>query len=342
MKNNPFLPWGMPDKLMGRKEEQKLISGFVNDISNGRSRIMVIQGAPGTGKTTLMKIAEGESKGAKLFTALIKAGKKERETGVVRALKAELEDEVSARSQTGEIVFVKARQFTQDNAGTFNQLLGLVTRVTGNGNLILIIDDFDEIQKPKDVLRGIAKSIERRPGVGFVVSSTKRLPAPSETTVIELGGVDEHDFREYIEKTTKDTAKMGDECQNSVYRDSGGNPRMIQLICWYLFNKAKDTDKIISRAHYSANLRGILGLLGHEWFSEQYFKASDEEKKILKRFANMGEASVTAVAKSIGKSPGPVATLILRLEERGDIVKVKRGIYKVFSPLYGKFVLERS
>jgi len=342
MKNNPFLPWGMPDKLMGRKEEQKLISGFIDDVSNGRSRIMAIQGPPGTGKTTLLKIAEGESKGAKLFTAIVKAGKKEKETGLVRALKAELEDEISARSQTGEIVFVKARQFTQDNAGTFNQLLGLMARVTGNGNIVLIIDDFDEIQKPKDVLRGIAKSIERRPGIGLIISSTKKLSVPSETTTIELGPLNKHDFREYIEKMTKDIAKMGDECQNYIYRDTGGNPRMIQLVCWYLFNKAKDTDKIISRANYSANVRGILGLLGHEWFSEQYFKASDEEKKILKRFANMGETTVTALAKSIGKSPGPVATLILRLEERGDIVKVKRGTYKVFSPLYGKYVLERS
>jgi len=342
MKNNPFLPWGMPDKLMGRKEEQKLISGFINDISNGRSRIMVVQGPPGAGKTTLLKLAEGESKSAKLFTALVKAGKKEKETGVVRALKAELEDEVSIRSQTGEIVFVKARQFTQDNAGTFNQLLSLMTRVTGNGNMIFIIDDFDEIQKPKDVLRGIAKSIERRPGAGFIVSSTKKLSAPSEAAVMEIGALEEHDFREYIEKMTKDTAKFGEECQKYVFSDTGGNPRMIQLVCWYLFNKAKDTDKIISRAHYSANLRGILGLLGQEWFSEQYFKASDEEKKILKRFANMGETSVTELAKSIGKSPGPVATLILRLEERGDVVKVKRGTYKVFSPLYGKFVLERS
>jgi len=342
MKNNPFLPWGMPDILIGRKDEQKLISNFVNEISQGRSRVLLIQGSPGMGKTTLLKTAQGEVKGAKLFTSMVKAGKKERETGVVRALKAELEDEISIRTQTGEIVFGKARQFSQDNAGTFNQLLGLMARVTGNGNMILIIDDFDEIQKAADVLRGIVKSIERRPGTGFIISSTKKMPSIPEVTSMELGPVEQHDFRDYAEKLTKDTAKMGEECQNYVYNDSGGNPRLIQLICWYLYNRAKDTEKIISRAHYSANLRGILSLLSHEWFSEQYFKASDEEKKILKRFANTGETTVTALAKSIGKKPGPVATLILRLEERGDVVKVKRGTYKVFSPLYAKYVLERS
>lgn len=342
MKNNPFLPWGMPDKLMGRKDEQKLLPSFISDISTGRSRIMVVQGPPGMGKTTLLKLAESEAKAEKLFNAFIKAGKKEKESGVVRALKAELEDNISIRSQTGEIVFGKARQFSQENAGTFNQLLAISAKATGNGNIILIIDDFDKIQKPKDVLRGIVKAVERRHGVGFILSSTKRLPIPAGVTSIELGAVDEHDFREYVEKLTKDTAKMGEECQNYIYRDSGGNPRMIQLMCWYLFNRAKEAEKIITRAHYSANLRGILGLLSHEWFGEQYFKASDEEKKILKRFANMGETAVTAVAKSIGKKPGPVATLILRLEERGDVVKVKRGTYKVFSPLFGKYVLERS
>ena len=53
-------------------------------------------------------------------------------------------------------------------------------------------------------------------------------------------------------------------------------------------------------------------------------------------------AHVSDVAKAIGKPLGPVTALMKRLLDRGAVVKMDRGKYRIFSRLYARYVKDRS
>ncbi|MEM4360173.1 MAG: ATP-binding protein [Candidatus Bilamarchaeaceae archaeon] len=341
MKNNPFLPWKITENIIGMREERRLLSVFLDRLFSGKAGIAVCRGPPGTGKTTLLKLAQAQGKGAGALSAFVKAGKREKESSIVRALKAEFESELSKLSEGGDLAPSKVRLFSQEGVGTFNQLFSAIGKIVGRMPILIIVDDIDLAQHPIEILRSIAKDTEKY-SAAVIVSTTKNIILPPGAFLIELRPVREEEFRAYVEENTRKGIRLGEECLKAIYTDSGGNPKVIQFVLWQLYDAAKETDKIITRAHYTANIRNALALLSHEWFSKQYFEASDEEKRILRRLAQVGEASVTELAIALRKRPGPVATLLLRLEARGDILKVARGRYKVFCPLYAKFILERS
>ncbi|MFH1222243.1 MAG: AAA family ATPase [Candidatus Micrarchaeota archaeon] len=339
MKNNPFLPWGMPSTVMGRKEELRIVSAFVSHISNGKTMLLLLRGAPGMGKTVLLKAANNQAAELKMLRCFVKAPAAA--NALLREIHAELAAAVSDLSDAGEVTFEAARKFQEERPETFAALFSGLKKATVKKPLLIVVAEVDDMRMAEAALNDAARALESQTGVGILFSTAKKLYPPPGEMYVELHPVDEHDFREYVEKLTKGRARIGEECLKSIYRDSGGNPKLLQLTCWYLYDSARENEKIITQAHYVAGQRGLLSLLSHEWFSRQYAQTSDAEKKVLRQLARLGEASVTDIAKSMNRSQGPVATLLLRLEERGDVVKVKRGIYRLFAPLYASFVSER-
>lgn len=344
MKDNPFTPWGVPETLIGRKDELQLLGAFLEELLRGRSGLLLIRGGPWLGKSTLLKIAEKRSRSAKALTAFVKAGKRESEAGLAHALRLELQEELAKTAAVSIGSLGRSRQLGNEPVESFAQLLSAVGKAAPYKPITLIIDDVDNAQQTAALISSALKATEGKATVSFLFSTTRQLTMPAGAMSIALKPVEEHDFREYVDKLTKKTAKMGDECFAAVFKDSAGVPGILQRVVWHLYNVAKDTDKIITRAHYSADYRAVLSLLSQEIFSSEYFAAAEEEKKVLKQVAKAGAegTSIVAAAKAIGKKPGPVATLFLRLENKGDVVKLKRGIYRISSPLYGRFVLERS
>ncbi len=343
MKNNPFVIWGLPPLLMNRKEEQRIILTFINHIADGQSWVLLIAGAAGTGKSTLLKWAQKEAERQKCITSFINVPSRSGKEMVITELKAGIGGLLRELEEKEEAKKGSAKSFIKTDATDFMHLAKSARRILGKRPIILIINDFDKLKNAQNTLEEINRAAESEVGIGVILSSSKRLVPSLGNMLINLGAVGEQDFFDYVEKITKakEMTKVGDECLRAAYKDGGGNPKLLQFMLWYLYENTRESDRIITKAHYESLRRAILAALGNEWFGQLYADASEEEKRILKELAKAEQMTVTELAKTLGKKQGPTATLLLRLLERGDVVKVKRGAYKLFAPLYASFISER-
>jgi predicted transcriptional regulator len=86
-----------------------------------------------------------------------------------------------------------------------------------------------------------------------------------------------------------------------------------------------------------------MSALSREWFGRLYQETPSAERGILSALARSEEGMhVSDIAKNLGKPLGPVTALTKRLLDSGQIVKIDRGRYMVFSKLYARYVVQRS
>jgi len=343
---NPFAPWD-ESTIIGRKEQFKAFEDFLERVSAGDSRILLLKGTPGSGKGMLMRRFQNDASKRKMFAPYIKASKNEKLDRLTKELFQELESEVMDNVDSGVLSEGKARSFSaQSRSGTLRILINNLWKTFGHSfpGIIFFVDDFDSVRKNEDVLRHISNIASEKRNIGFVLSATRKFRRiPENVEEMDLGPLEEYEFRDYLSKVLKKEPKMGEECTKSVYKDCGGNPKLIKQVCWILYENLKENEKVITKAHYSANMRNIMSFLSRDWFGKLYSSASAQEKTILKILARANKPlSVKETARQANKSMGPAATLLLRLEAKGHIVKVKRGKYQVFSGLYSKFIKERG
>lgn len=343
---NPFVPWEETG-IIGRKEQQDEFAGFLDSIAGGSSGILLLRGVPGSGKSMLMRKFRADALKRKMFAPYIKAERNDRIDRFTRELSEELESDIEARSAGGEISPQKAEVFRREkSAGTLRGIIGALERATAPAfpGVVFFIDDVDNARKYGDAMRHLANVASEKRGVAFVLSSTRRVSGlPENAKEVFLGPVSEQEFRDYVAKALKKEPKMGDECIKAIYADAGGNPRLLKQSCWMLYDAVRENEKMITKAHYTANMRNIMGFLSRDWFGRLYSTASSQEKTVLKTIARANAAlSVTEVSTQMNKPMGPTATLLLRLEAKGHIMKLERGRYQAFSGFYAKFIRERG
>jgi len=341
MKDNPFVIWGLPEIIMGRKEEQKIILAFLSNVANGQSWVLLLSGPTGMGKTLLLKWAQKEAERQKFVVVFVSLSGRPGREHIIAELKAKTAGLLKELEESERIKKDSMKNFVKTQATGFAGFAKAAKKAVDDRPMVLIINDIDKAKNAQKIVEELSEVAENHNGIGVIVSSSKKLVPLLGNMMVTLKPVEEQDFVEYINKTTKNTAKIGDECARVVYADSGGNPKLLQFILWHLYEHKREADKIITQAHYNASRRAILSDLANEWFGELYADASEEERKILKELARVDEMSVTELAKALGKKEGPTATLVLRLLDRGDVVKVRRGTYKLFAPLYASFISER-
>lgn len=343
---NPFVPWDETN-IIGRKEQFKIFEDFLDRVAGGGSRILLLRGIPGSGKSMLMRHFQEEVLKRKLFAPYIKASRNEKMDRLSKELFQELESEIMDRVDSGTVSEGKANAFIKHaRTGTLRVLINNLWKTLGPSfpGIIFFIDDFDNVRKNDEMLRHMANIASEKKSIGFVFSATRKFhKVPENIQEIELTPLEEYEFRDFIAKTLKKEPKMGEECMKSVYRDSGGNPKLIKQVCWMLYDRIREGEKVITRAHYAANIRNILSFLSRDWLGKLYASASPQEKTILKILARSNKPlSVKETARQLNKNMGPIATLLLRLEAKGHITRVERGKYQVFSGLYRRFIKERG
>ncbi|MEM4720048.1 MAG: AAA family ATPase [Candidatus Bilamarchaeaceae archaeon] len=337
MKKNPFVPWGVPETIINRKEEQKLIESFLQQIEKEQSWALWLHGPRGMGKGLLLNLIQKSANKKGFLSCFIIGDKIQNKKNLIREIKIEIDGIIRLHGIEKRIT----KNILTDEEENIKNIIKNIKEKIEKKPLLIIIKDFDKITNYKELLRDIEETIATVSGFGVVMSSLKRISPPIGSVMIELKPVSEDDYREYIEKMTKTTIKMGEECIKIVYKESGGCPKLLQFITWYLYDNARETDKIITQAHYISSRLAIISLLAKEWFSSTYYSASEAEKKVLRELARYEEINVTELAKILGWKEGPTATILMRLVERGDIIKVKRGTYRLFAPLYRAFIMER-
>ena len=328
---NPFALWeDDPESISGRKDESRIFNGFVNSVLSKQGGVLIVSGAPGVGKTMLLRHFKEASERAGLVSPYANAERGEGEADIAGKIAQDAQlpgPEHDLESLTRALEKSAAR---------------------GHFGAIVFIDDLDRARKSGELVKdmiALARAGWRKKNIGFVVSSTKELGTGSGPAAqMPLGPLDEHDAREFMEKALKKgPPKMGEECLQSMLSDTGGNPRLLKTVCRVIYDKLRDNEKIITKGHYLGYLPLILGALSREWFGRMYQETPQAERRILQALAKNEEGMhVSDVAKKLGKPLGPVTALTKRLLEEGQITRIDRGKYKVFSKLYARYVNQRS
>jgi len=334
---NPFLPWTGPDELAGRRAEYDMYDGILNRIAGGTSIATEVIGIPGIGKSGLLRSFQKQAEKAGFLAPFVKAGG-ESHVSFLSKMRSGIRGYLLERAAEGLLPESLAER--ADLAGEdFIIRLGKAVQRHAGG-MIIIIDDFDVLKEQQKAMDFIRSGAGRAGKIGFVVSSTKELEGFDAK--MKLKPFDEHDIREMVESgLKKGPPKMGEGCLAAILSDSGGNPLVARTICYVLYDKLKDGEKIITERHYIVHMAAIMGMLSRELFDGLYQQLPEAERKVLMAFAESGgEAHISDIAKRLKMRHA--TTLALRLEERGQLVRVDRGIYRIFTKLYGKYVMQRG
>ncbi len=345
---NPFPLWGEdPQSVVGRSNAVGIFNSYLNSVSSGQPVVVLMRGGPGAGKTILIRRLRRNSEKERFASPYIKVEKGEDLRAVVAKLHNELIGFMRSQAE-GPRAFRYKEPIAALERHSVGTIEGLIRASGGDlrkilPGVIFFIDDFDRMRKAGEGFGKLAKAVSKsRLPVGFVVSTTKELSMDNPVVrVFSLAPLTFHDVQELVTKALgKGPPKMGEQCLKSIVNDSGGNPRLVKTICWLLYDRLKETDKIITRGHYLAALPSLMSLLGREWFGRLYSDTPAAEREILKALAKEGKyMHISDVAERMGRPMGPTTALAKRLLERGQIVKIDRGAYSIFSRLYGRYVL---
>ncbi|MFH0885098.1 MAG: winged helix-turn-helix domain-containing protein [Candidatus Micrarchaeota archaeon] len=322
--------------MSGRKEEIRAFAAFVNAASNGQAGLLLLVGGPGCGKTAIIRLFQAEAEKAGMLAPSVKAEKGEDEKDL--AGKAYQEMALSP-------------EFRREgkSPGNFRELAEAAEKAGRKKfGAVIFIDDIDQMRNEDKAiasLQGALKAGWGKRKVAFVVSSTSEITVQSEIMrEVALGPFAELEAREMIEHALKKgPPKMGEECLQSILADSGGNPRLLKTVCYSIYERLRENEKVISKGHYLAYLPQIMSSLSRDWFGRLYRDIPQGERAILRILTKDEEGMhVSDIAKKAGKPLGPITALTKRLLDRGQIVRIGRGKYRIFSKLYMRYVSQRE
>lgn len=333
---NPFTPWVEdPQALCGRKEEIRAFKAFLNAASSRQAGALLVRGGPGTGKTATLRRFEAEAAGEGMLTPFVKAERGEDERALARKIYLEA---VAAAGGKAE----RAPESLADAAAAIEKA------ARDRFGAVVLIDDMDGMRKADSAVAAMLAALKAGWGkrkVAFVAACTRGLPGKSELlSRMELAPFGELEARELVEKALgKGPPKMGEECLQTLLADTGGNPKLIKSVCYHIYERLRDNEKVITKGHYLGYLPQIMGSLSREWFGGMYQATPGAEREILGLLARSDDGMhVSDIAVKLGKPLGPVTALTGRLMDSGQIVRVSRGRYRVFSRLYARFAAQRG
>ncbi len=344
---NPFTPGiQKPEELVGRKEEVNLFNSYLSSTTAGQPVFMLVIGTKGIGKTSLLRYYQAIAEKNRALAVLFRSHKSDGLQRLIDELENTINEKISLGTLTKKYAeILKNVKINEDNGqkvleNIYHDLKKDLSAV------VFLIDDVHNISNLlRKLISLFTKLADKKIPYMLVLSSSGELhlhEAKELFRPIYVSELNQKDMTEFIEKTLAvNKLKMGEECLHTIIEDSQGHPLVLLTICWTIYDKIKENEKIISRGHYTAYLPTIMNNLSRELFDDLYEETSPGEREVLIAFAN-GEASVSDIAVQLNKPLNTVTTLVLRLAESGNLRKVARGRYKIFNRLYGKYVISRE
>jgi hypothetical protein len=347
---NPFPLWGEdPESIVGRNEEIRLFKTYLGSLSDSGRMMVMINGPPGRGKTLLMRRLRRLASKEKFVCPYIRVERRESSDSLMSRLRHETMGFLQAREQEStrpELFRKKIQELETVPDASLTQMTDILQDKSGRiQGAVFFIDDLEKVRNPDAFIAEISEIAREGRGFGIVLSCGIPLgESISGIARFNLGALTRHDVEELVAKGIgKGPPRMGEKCMDSIMADTGGNPRLVRTALWLLFERLRQSDKIITKRHYLAAKPVLIGMLGREWFGRMYNSVPGAERKILMLLAESDEAlHVSDISDIIGRPMGQTTALIGRLLRRGQIIRAQRGAYRIFAPLYGQYIKEIS
>ena len=327
--SNPFVA---KEEWIGRKEWIAQWEHTLDAAVHGRRMAIILEGMYGSGKTMALKNMQQSARHHGLWSAYVSVHEGDDERSMVRKIVSQLREEHPEGAPAAGIA-------------TVSKLLTDVDHIAKNAHrgVALFLDDGNEMRACGRLLQKISDMLfhEKMQTGWLIVISGNRFEREYGLERRMLPLLEREDAVAYIERTLAPTKiKIGKECLHLAVEDAAGNPRILLAILRILYDQLTREEKLITKAHYLRTMRKILNMLA-TLFDDLYYKTSQQERKILRVMAKGEAIPVSELAKRLRLPLNTVTTLALRLVKKGSLVKVERGSYQLFNPLYGRYILKR-
>lgn len=363
-----------PEYFGGRVDEQETFKKSLNYSMSGNPHHLAIMGERGIGKSSLLRKFEQLAKErdcmvvrreldatvdsiATLALFMLEALKSEGSSYVPRKQKAK--NKVKSFLHNYKIgISVMGQGFSVERLKTSvafqdyfcKELLHIWTGVrSATSGIVFLLDEAERIQNITGAwsfLRSVFTRLsEENLGYMLVVSGKlglfkeiKEIFSPIERFLMpmEVKSMDIDEVKEALKKPlAKFSKRITDEAVNLVYRYSGGHPYVVQTFGFYAFEEgtyeinAKLIEKILPRT---------MARLSTQLFKDRFEGTSHQERRVLLALSQLGkEATPKGVAVAAGMPQG-VTMVLKRLVEKDCVIKLERGRYILFNPLFGEYI----
>ncbi len=154
--------------------------------------------------------------------------------------------------------------------------------------------------------------------------------------ILKLENISKESSDILIQESLKETGvKFNSEVNKSVFEVTEGHPFLIQIICHYLFdNQIKGK---VSIEQFDTSLNQAISELNPIILDPLYDKASRQEKDILHLMSSEYKVytfeELQTLTKNLKIKKGNLFTAINRLCEKGIIIKMDRGKYRIINKI---------
>jgi DNA-binding CsgD family transcriptional regulator len=220
-------PGGM--RLAGRRDELNVLGGLVDAVREGESRVLVVRGEPGVGKTALLEYLAQHERGCQLARAAGVQSETELAFAGLHQLCAPMLDRAerlpapqqdALRTAFGLVAGPPPDRFIVGLAA-----LNLLSEVAGERPLICLIDDEQWLdQASAQALGFTARRLGADP-VGLVFAAREPGPELAGLPELDVAGLPEEDARALLDSAL--AGPLDEQVADLIVAETRGNPRAL-------------------------------------------------------------------------------------------------------------------
>jgi AAA ATPase domain len=212
--------------LRDRRSEVSVLVSFVMAVQAGQSRVLVLHGEPGAGKTALLDELVGQAQGCRVVRVAGVQSEIELAFAGLHQLLApmlgHLERLPEPQREALRTVFGLSEGPAPDRFLVALAVLGLLSEAAGERPLVCVVDDQQWLDQASAQALGFAARRLGADPVGLVFAA--RVPGQELAGLPELtvGGLPEGDARALFDSAL--TGPLDTRVRNQIVAEAGGNP----------------------------------------------------------------------------------------------------------------------
>ncbi|HEY5395826.1 MAG TPA: AAA family ATPase, partial [Trebonia sp.] len=213
-------------QLAGRRDELSVLGGLVDAVREGESRVLVVRGEPGVGKTTLLEHVAGQEHGCQVArvagvqseTELAFAGLHQLCAPMLgRAERLPLPQQDALRTAFGLVAGPPPDRFIVGLAA-----LNLLSEAAAERPLICLIDDEQWLDRASAQALGFTARRLAADPVGLVFAARDPGAELAGLPELEVGGLPDNDARALLDSAL--AGPLDDQVRDLIVAETRGNP----------------------------------------------------------------------------------------------------------------------
>ena len=218
-------------RLHGRRGEREMLDRMVTDARAGRSRVLVLRGEPGTGKTVLLDYLAGQARGCRVVRVAGIEPEMELAFAGLHQLLAPMPDRLEQlpvpQREALRIAFGLSAGLAPDRFLVGMAVLGLLSDLTRERPLICVVDDAQWLdQASAQALAYVARHLAAASaGVIFAVRQPAGDYSLAGLPEFQLGGLADADARALLDSML--IGPLDERVRDQIIAEARGKPQVL-------------------------------------------------------------------------------------------------------------------